>query len=129
MLNLWEVSSRLLPTDKGLLTVFEFENISFMTTGKSLFEQFRLECGMDDDDVRAARWYKDGLIDFADWILQQKLQQTPCSTLRELLGQMLMEQQQKARHLQTTVNKLRIENNIDALQRVISLIDTRQPVA
>ena len=100
-----------------------------MTTGKSLFEQFRLECGMDDDDVRAARWYKDGLIDFADWILQQKLQQTPCSTLRELLGQMLMEQQQKARHLQTTVNKLRIENNIDALQRVISLIDTRQPVA
>lgn len=42
-----------------------------MITGKSLFEQYRLECGMDDDDVKAARWYKDGLIDFADWILSQ----------------------------------------------------------
>lgn len=46
-----------------------------MTKAQSLFEQYRKECGMDDDDVKAARWYKDGLIDFADWLLQQKCEQ------------------------------------------------------
>ena len=55
----------------GLPSVLEFEKLKIMITGKSLFEQYRLECGMDDDDVKAARWYKDGLIDFADWILSQ----------------------------------------------------------
>lgn len=53
-----------------------------MTKAQSLFEQYRKECGMDDDDVKAARWYKDGLIDFADWLLQQKCEQ--CNVMRSL---------------------------------------------
>lgn len=46
-----------------------------MKIAESLFEQYRKECGMDDDDVKAARWYKGGLIEFADWLLSQKAEQ------------------------------------------------------
>lgn len=54
-----------------------------MTTGESLFEQYRLEHGMDDDEVRACTWRKAGLIDFADWVLQQKLEQCSVSGWQE----------------------------------------------
>lgn len=60
---------------KALFVVFEFKKQKYMTKAQSLFEQYRKECGMDDDDLKAARWYKDGLIEFADWLLQQKCEQ------------------------------------------------------
>jgi len=38
---------------------------------KDLFQQYCDECGMDSDAIRATRWYKDGMIDYTQWLLEK----------------------------------------------------------
>lgn len=62
-------------------------------------------------------------------LCQQLLQQTPCTTLRELLVQMQSKEQQLERNTRDDLQKLKHSQNDRAIERVLLLIDARQPVA
>jgi hypothetical protein len=39
---------------------------------KESFKKFCAEQGMDQEDINACKWYAAGMIEFADWMLEQR---------------------------------------------------------
>ncbi len=62
--------------------------------------------------------------------VQPALQQTQCTTLRENLAQLLNEEQELAKRWKKKfLTKVYHAENSRALERVIKMIDERQPIA
>ena len=88
-------------------------------------KSYAAERGREDDKT-----YIVGLMAFAGRLLSQKLQQTPCSTLRELLVQKMNSVTEERKELSyNSITDIEKAQEIETINWVLSLIDASQPVA